>query len=307
MKFGINILNFGPGTSPESLLSWVRFAEETGFHLLMISDHVAITPDVQEQFPAPFYDPFVSLGWIAASVKKVEIGTTVTILPYRHPLLTARMAANLDQLSAGRFILGIGVGWAKQEFEALDVPFEHRGAITNEYLEAIRICWINDYATYEGQYVTFKDVQTGPRAMRLTGPRVWVGGSSEAALRRAVRFGDAWHPYRFRLDWLREEALPYLHKIANTEGKPVPGLCPRLQVLLTDSAIPEHKRAVGHGSIDQIRADLEALASLGAEYVLLDTYTGDPDQTLYPEKDWEILSKLAERVLDLEGQTLQSV
>ena len=111
MKFGVNILNFGPGASPKSLQRWAQFAEEVGYHLVMISDHVAITPDVQVEFPAPFYDPFMSLAWIAAITDKVELGTTVTILPYRHPLLTARMAANLDQFSGGRFILGVGVGW----------------------------------------------------------------------------------------------------------------------------------------------------------------------------------------------------
>lgn len=95
----------------------------------MISDHVAITPDVQSQFPAPFYDPFISLGWLAAATYRIELGTTVIILPYRHPLLTARMAANIDRLSDGRFVLGVGVGWAKQEFEALGIPFERRGGL----------------------------------------------------------------------------------------------------------------------------------------------------------------------------------
>src|SRR5437773_11060240 len=115
MRFGVNIVNFGPGTSPASLERWARFAEAVGFHLVMISDHVAITPDVQTQYPAPFYDPFMTLAWLAAKTQRIELGTTVTILPYRHPLQTARITANLDQLSHGRLILGVGVGWAKQE------------------------------------------------------------------------------------------------------------------------------------------------------------------------------------------------
>ena len=137
MKFGVNIINFGPGADPGALRGWLSFAEELGYHLVMISDHVAITPDVQEGFPAPFYDPFTSLSWLAAMSDKVELGTTVTILPYRHPLLTARMGATIDQLSNGRFILGTGVGWARQEFNALGVPFDKRGALASEYLEAI--------------------------------------------------------------------------------------------------------------------------------------------------------------------------
>jgi len=305
MKFGINILNFGPGTTPESLKQWSTFAEDTGFHLVMISDHVAITPDVQEGFPAPFYDPFLSLAWIAATTDKVELGTTVTILPYRHPLQTARMAANLDQFSGGRFILGTGVGWAEQEFEALGVPFERRGQLADEYLEAITICWANDIATYEGQYVSFKDVHTGPRPVRPADLPIWVGGSSQAALRRAVRFGQAWHPFRFNLEWLEKKALPRLRQMAAAEKKPIPAFCPRLGLRLTDSPLPEERRNTGHGSIDQIQADLKAIASLGAEYVLLDTYTGEPDQTLHPEKDWAMLALLAEQVLDLERQSLR--
>lgn len=305
MKFGINVLNFGPGSSPESLRRWARFAEETGYHLVMISDHVAVTPDVQAQFPAPFYDPFISLGWIAAFTDRVELGTTVTIIPYRHPLLTARLAANLDQLSGGRFILGIGVGWAEQEFEALGVPFHRRGRLTNEYLDVIRVCWANDVASYSGQFVSFRGVQTGPPPKRSVRLPIWVGGSSEAALMRAVRYGDAWHPYRFSLDWLREEGLPRLHQIAEAEGKAVPAFCPRLSLRLADSPLAEGRRKLGQGNIDQVHADLEAISSLGAEYILLDTYSGQPEQTLHPEKDWETLTLLAERVLDLEHQTLR--
>jgi probable F420-dependent oxidoreductase len=305
MKIGINILNFGSGTTPETMKQWAIFAETAGFHLVMISDHVAITPDVQDGFPAPFYDPFISIGWLAAITSKVELGTTVTILPYRHPLLTARMAANLDQISNGRFILGVGVGWAKQEFEALNVPFARRGAITSEYLEAIKHCWSNDFATYNGQFISFKNVQTGPQPVRSTGLPVWVGGSSPAAIRRAARYGDAWHPYRFSLEWLREQALPMLRKFADIEARPVPAFCPRLGLRLSKTSLPDGTRAMGSGSIAQVHSDLNALSSLGAGYILLDIYSGDPEQTKHPEKDREMLSALAEEALDLQNQSVR--
>ena len=305
MRFGINILNFGPGTGPESLARWARFAEEVGYHLIMISDHVAVTPDVQDGFPAPFYDPFVSLSWLANIAKTVELGTTVTILPYRHPLLTARLAANVDQLSGGRFILGTGVGWAGQEFAALGVPFEKRGAIADEYLEVIRLCWANEVVSYEGQFASFKDVHTGPRPVRQDGLPIWVGGSSDAAVKRAVRFGDAWHPFRFTLDWLKDDALPKLRRLAEAEGKPTPAFCPRFSLRLTDKSLPEERRRLGHGSIHQIHADLKAMASLGAETILLDTYTGLPGQTERPEEDWKMLAKIADQVLDLPHEAIR--
>ncbi len=287
------------------MLAWAQLAEELGFHFAMISDHVAITPDVQGEFPAPFYDPFIALGWIAAQTSTLELGTTVTILPYRHPLLTARMAANLDQLSGGRFILGVGAGWAKEEFHALGVPFHRRGAIADEYLEVIRLSWRRELVSFEGQFVSFRDVQSGPRPVRPSGPAIWVGGSSSGALKRAARHGDAWHPYRVRLPWVREQALPALQRFASEAGRPVPALCPRIRLRITPSPLPEDTRFAGEGTLGQVRADLQAFDDLRAPYILLDTYTGSPDQTLAPDNDWALLRQLAEEVLDLEGECLR--
>src|SRR5262245_18728427 len=304
MKFGVNILNFGPGANPESLKRWAQFAENAGYHFVMISDHVAITPEVQALYPVPFYDPFILLGWLAAITKKVELGTSVTILPYRHPLQTARLVENLDQLSGGRFILGVGIGWAKQEFEALGVPFDKRGVLTNEYLEAIITYRANEEATYKGQFVSFSNIHTAPRSLRPH-PPIWIGGATEAAMRRVLRFGDGWHPLRIRVDWLKNEGIPKLQKIAESEGKPLPSLCPRIKLRLTDDPLPNDKRLAGEGTIDQVRSDLEELASLGAEYLLFDTYAGKPESTINPENDWAMLSLLAEQALDLERQTLR--
>jgi probable F420-dependent oxidoreductase len=305
MKFGINILNFGRGCDPESLERWARLAEGEGYHFLMISDHVAITPDVQELFSAPFYDPFTTLAWIAGFTDNIELGTTVAILPYRHPLLTARMAANVDQISGGRFIFGVGAGWAKQEFDALGIPFNRRGAITDEYLEVIKACWTEDVVSYQGRFVSFKDVQTEPRPRRSPQPPIWVGGSSEGALRRAVRYGDAWHPIRARMDWLRDEGLPALRRLAKMEGKAVPRFCPRLRLRITQSPLADDQRPAGQGTIEQIHRDLEQLAALGAEYVLFDTYGATPESARHPEDDWSILAELTERVIDLASGSVR--
>jgi probable F420-dependent oxidoreductase len=271
MRLGVNILNFGPGATANNLGRWARMVEALGYHFVMISDHLVVTPDVDSQYPAPFFDPFIALAWVAGVTSKVEIGTTVAILPYRHPLHTARMAADIDQLSDGRFILGAGVGWAKQEFGVLGVDFARRGALTNEYLEAIKQFWTCDVVSYRGV-----DVYTAPRPVRSPHPPIWVGGSSEAAMRRAVRYGDGWHPIRFGMNWLRDEALPTLCRIAEEEKLPVPALCPRLKL----------------DSVDQAQRDVAALEKLGATHVLLDTYTGNPQDTATPERDWAKLAAL---------------
>jgi probable F420-dependent oxidoreductase len=305
MKVGVNLVNYGPGATPESLARWARLVEALGYRLLMVSDHVATTPDVQAEYPAPFYDPFVTLAWLAGSTSRIELGTTVVVLPYRHPLQVASMAEDIHRLSGGRFILGVGVGWARQEFAALGVPFEKRGAITDDYLAAIRALWATDVASYKGRFVAFEDVRTSPDSARSSPPPIWVGGSSEAGLRRAVRYGDGWHPNNVRLDWLREEGLPRLKEIAREEGKPLPSLCPRIRLRLTGSPLDDERRLPGEGTLEQVRADLQTLESLGAEYVLLDTYYGDPEATRRHERAWKMLATLAENVLDLEHRRLR--
>jgi probable F420-dependent oxidoreductase len=303
MKVGVNLINFGPAVSEDALLRWTRLAETLGYHLVMISDHVAVTPDVTARYPAPFWEPFTTLGWLAAKVRRVELGTTVVIVPYRHPLETARMTAQIDRLCEGRFIFGIGVGWAQGEFEALGVPFQHRGAMTNEYLEAIRTCWTHDVASFEGRFVRFRDVDTRPRPVRV--PPIWVGGGSDAAMRRAVVHGDAWHPIRIKHSVLRE-ALPKLRKMADEAKRPIPALCPRMRLCVTDAPMPEATRLMGHGTLDQVRRDLATLMEMGAPYVLLDTsLIEDVDATKNHEAAWAMLATLADRVLDLPNETLR--
>ncbi len=283
MKIGVNLINFGPGAEPAALARWARVVEDLGYHLLMTSDHIAITPDVAARYPAPFYEPFSMLGWLAGVTSRVELGTTVIIVPYRHPLETSRATAVVDQLCGGRFILGVGVGWAKQEFEAIGVPFEKRGAMTNDYLQAIKACWTQDIASYEGRFVSFRDIHTAPRPV----------------LRRAVLYGEAWHPIRSRVDWLRDSGLPRLREIAKSEGRPVPMLCPRIILNLTDRPAPEDKRVAGQGSLEQVGGDLRALEALGATYVVFDTFTGDVEATRDPEPAWRTLEAAAERLIDL--------
>ncbi|HEX9124857.1 MAG TPA: TIGR03619 family F420-dependent LLM class oxidoreductase [Methylomirabilota bacterium] len=306
MKIGVNLINFGPGANPEALASWARLVEELGFHLLMTSDHVAITPDVAARYPAPFYEPLTMLGWLAGVTRRLELGTTVIIVPYRHPLETARATAVVDQLCGGRFIFGVGVGWAKQEFEVLGLPFEKRGAMTNDYLSAIKACWTQDIASYEGRFVRFAGVHTTPRPLRAPHPPIWVGGASEAALRRAVLHGDAWHPIRVRIDWLRDTGLPKLRKIAEKEGRPIPAVCPRIKFQLSDGPLPEDQRVAGQGCLEQVRADLRALEAMGAPYVLLDTYSDDPEATRSHEPAWRSLKTAAERLVDLARGTIRS-
>jgi probable F420-dependent oxidoreductase len=266
---------------------------------------VAVTPDVAARYPAPFYDPFTALAWLAGRTRRVELGTTVIIVPYRHPLQTARVAANIDRLSGGRLILGVGAGWAAQEFEALGLPFHRRGAMTDDYLDAIKTAWAADVASHDGPFVSFRDVHTAPRPLRTPRPPIWVGGASDAALRRAVHHGDGWHPFRFRMDWLERTGLPRLRELADAAGRPAPALCPRVRARLTTSPLSDGGRIAVDGTLDQMRADLAALQALGARYVLVDTFADDPEATRDPEPGWRILELLADRAFDLAREELR--
>ncbi|MBE2999548.1 TIGR03619 family F420-dependent LLM class oxidoreductase [Nocardiopsis sp. HNM0947] len=298
MRIGVNLPNFGPDMGPKTLLGWGRTVEELGYDLLLVSDHLALAPDAASRSPAPFYESFTSLAWLAARTERVELGTGVVIMPHRHPLDLARTAATLDQLSDGRLVLGVGVGWARQGYEALGVPFERRGRITDEYLRAVRRVWEQERATFSGEYAVFRDVHTGPAPARWPGPPVWVGGNSRAALRRAVRHGDAWHPLWPQVWWLHEAALPEMRRIARAEERPVPDLCPRIQVSVHSAPLPEDARRTGHGSAEQIRADLEALHALGCAYVVVDTDPGDQRLRRSAEEDWQELARVAQIVSD---------
>ena len=285
MRLGVNVPNFGPGTNPDVLRRWALTVEGLGFDLLMMSDHIAVTPDVAQEYPAPFYEPFTTLSWLAGVTRRVRLGTTVIVVPYRHPLLIARMAANLNDLSGGRLVLGVGVGGFRQEFDALGVPFRERGRLADEYLLAIRAAWLDDADYRSGQIP------------------VWIGGNSDAALRRAVRLGDAWHPLRFTPGWMAE-AEARLKASAAEQQRAQPALMPRMALRLTQTPLIDDDRLAGHGTIDQIAEDLDQLRSLGAGTVVLDPFNGDFQETAHPETAWQALATVAERWIRHESQDI---
>ncbi|MEU3064549.1 TIGR03619 family F420-dependent LLM class oxidoreductase [Streptomyces subrutilus] len=301
----MNVPNYGEDASPGSLQDWARRLEELGYHHLLLSDHVAVTPEVHRLFATPFYDPFTVLAWLAGTTRRIGLGTTVTILPYRHPVQVARLVANIDQLSGGRFVFGAAAGWAAGEFAALGVPFERRGARSDEYLRLIKACWAEEEVTFRGEFVSVEGLRTGPLPVQRPGPPVWVGGHSAGAMRRAVRHGDAWHPTSVTADWLVGYGLPSLRDAADRLGLPVPALVPRIKLRITGRPLGAD-RVLGEGSLGQIREDLDLLDSLGAATVVLDpTFLGEPRTADLAKRDLETLETVAAELVDLEHQRLR--
>ena len=241
--------------------------EELGLDLLAVSDHIVVTPDVAGHYPAPFYDALTTLAYLAGTTDTIRLGTTILVVPYRHPLQTARVTATLDQLARGRLVLGVGVGWAAQEFAALGIDHARRGALTDDALAAILEAWTTP--------VLPDGSATGPPPAQDPHPPVWVGGDgdSPAGLRRSVRFGLTWHPLHPTLAGIRDRQLPRLRHLADRAGVPVPDVAPRLALRLRRTpAGGGDERTLGTGTLAQVVADVEALAAVGIADVMLDPY-----------------------------------
>lgn len=302
MQFGVNILNFGPGANRQDLLGWAQTAERLGYHSVMISDHVAITPSVATRYPEPFFDTFITLSWLAGQTTRIRLGNTIVVLPYRHPVLIAREGANLDHLSGGRFIFGVGVGNPEDEFAALNVNHSRRGRIATETLEAVLALWQGEgFVDYHGRYIKFEQV-SAIKTEQQPRPPVWVGGTSEAALRRAVALGDGWHPFIRAAGW--QDGLDQLGRVAREMGRPRPAFVPRITFEITDAPV-DGVRIPGVGSIEQVASDLRELEAAGAEHVTLDWNRGDLEATKNHGRGWHMLARLAEQIADLEHEKLR--
>jgi probable F420-dependent oxidoreductase len=294
VRLGVNVPNFGPGTTPDSLLEWVRFAEIAGFSLAVMSDHVAPTPEVTALYPSPFYDPFATLAWLANQTD-LSLGTSVTVVPYRHPLVIARLAANLDRFTGGRFVLGVGAGWAASEFEVIGVPFEQRGAITDEYLDVILAAWAAPEMSFDGDHVHFERVDTGPAPVGVPHPPLWVGGGGSVALERAARFGDAWHPSHLTCEELRRR-IPDLRVACEEAGRPPDAVAvtSRRRIVLDDADAGDADRTL-HGGPAQIAETIAELQDVGVTHLVVEI-PGASEAELLEHLDWfaaEVLTRRA--------------
>ncbi|MEQ9618092.1 MAG: LLM class F420-dependent oxidoreductase [Deltaproteobacteria bacterium] len=217
MKFGISLPNFGKYASRENILKTAVLAEDLGYDSLWVSDHIVI-PDSHEGFGHVFLDPITTLGFVAAKTKNISLGTSVLILPYRNPVVLAKMISTLDTLSGGRIIVGAGTGWMRDEFDALGIPFEKRGATTDEYIEVLKELWTRDSPVYKGNYISFSDIKFLPKPLQEPHPPIWIGGGSERAIERAARYGDGWQPVGLTPEGIKEK-LGYLNKLLDEEKK----------------------------------------------------------------------------------------
>ena len=182
------------GCGPVEMRRIAEVADRLGYFYLAVSDHVAVPRELTERMSTVWYDTVATLSWCAAVTSQIRLMSYVAILPYRHPLDSAKAYSTVDALSGGRLILGVGTGHAKGEFEALGVDFKKRGRLLNESIDAIAEAFQEEYPRHEGEAFRFADVGMKPRPVQKPRPPIWVGGSSRAAIRRAAERGDGWLP-----------------------------------------------------------------------------------------------------------------
>jgi probable F420-dependent oxidoreductase len=215
MKFGLAFAA-SIGTEPDSALEICRVAEQSGFESVWGGEHVIFPSTIESAYPytsdgkvpatpeTPIPDPLIWLAYVAAVAPTLRLGTCILILPQRNPLVLAKEIATLDYLSGGRVELGIGVGWMREEFDALGIPWERRGARTDEYVDALRTVWSGSHVEFHGEFVDFEPLTCTPRPPQGADVPILVGGDSPAALRRAAKLADGYYPGEGTTEGLRD-------------------------------------------------------------------------------------------------------
>ena len=207
MQFGFNAPTAGPMSATDQLVKLVVEGEAMGFDYATFSDHVVIPTDIEAKYPysntgefpagsrVERHEQLIEMAFVAAKTKKLRLVSSVMVVPHRPAVLTAKMLSTIDVLSGGRLVLGIGAGWMKEEFEAIQAPdFAERGKVTDEYIKAFIELWTKPNPKFAGKYVRFDNILMDPKPVQKPHPPIWVGGESGPALRRTAQLGDAWYP-----------------------------------------------------------------------------------------------------------------
>ena len=288
MRIGMGIPETGPQATGPSLEAWAGRAEALGFSHLAVSDHIVIPSTIASPYPysetgavsgwGESVEQFTYLAYLAAITETAQLVSSVTVIPLRGAMHIAKTVATIDVLSGGRMVLGIGVGWLEEEFEAVQAPaFAARGRVTDEYLQAFKLLWTEDDPRFEGEHVRFADIIFEPKPVQKPHPPIWVGGESTPAMRRAVRHGDAWHPIdsnpRHRLDTRSRMAdgIARLRQLAEQNDRDPMSVGVALYTGWSSepATADDGERKLLTGSARDIAEDIQALEALGVGDLML--------------------------------------
>jgi probable F420-dependent oxidoreductase len=312
MEFGLHLPASSSGVKSEDLVRFARQAEALGFYCITVADHVIVPKKisipypytVDGKYPGTGYhlETLTTMSFLAGATVRIRFVASVMIAPYRNPVITAKMLASLDVLSHGRVIVGLGVGWMKEEFENLRAPrFEDRGRVTDEYIRAFRELWTEENPSFDGEYCKFSEIWFLPKPAQTPAIPIWIGGHSKQALRRAGELGDGWHPIGgvptiplepedVRRD--REILAGYARK-AGRDPKDI-------TIALKGSLFDREKQATSGkrrrfiGSGDEIASDIREYRSAGVDTLIFDVRQATSAETL-DRMEWlanEVIGKV---------------
>lgn len=278
MKLGVHLPHVGPLATRQGVAAFARMAEDAGFESLWVSDHIVVPRDMTTPYPytrdgrfpvppdMPYLEAVATLLYVAGCTERIALGTSVCIIPWRNPVLLAKQLATLDVLSGGRLIFGGGTGWFPEEFLALDVPFEHRGTRTDEYLQVMLALWTAEAPRFAGRFYSIDNVGFAPKPLQRPHPPLWIGGDSANALRRAGRFGQAWHAPAGKTAEQLAAGLAEARRHAASAGRD-----PAEVQLTVRTRLPRDRWP------DDAISLLHAYAAAGVAHAVLETFAPDLD------------------------------
>jgi len=270
MDLGAHLPTQGPLATREAVMTFCREAERANIASLWVSDHVIFPRTATGSYPGgrfphppdkAYLEPVATLTAAAMCTERARLGASVFILGHRHPVLMAKMLTTIDALSAGRLIVGVGVGWWKEELTILGTPFERRGRHGDEAIKVFKALWTQDNPSFDGEFFRFRDVGFAPKPVQKPHPPIWVGGDSPGAFRRVVTLGDGWHATS-KTPAQMKEALGRLREVADKAGRKFETLEISLRFGLKDEMLT-------HGAREAIDA-LGEYKRLGLSHVVLE-------------------------------------
>ena len=315
MDFGFGVPMRGPLADVDSISEIVTSGEALGFDIVTVSDHVVVPRHITSIYPynedgsfagqdtGECLEQLTTLMAIAAITNNLRLLTSVMVLPHRNPVLTAKILATIDVLSKGRLNVGCGVGWMREEFEALAAPsFDERGAVGSEYIQIFKELWTKDDPVFEGNFASFSNISFLPKPVQTPHPPIWVGGESSPALRRAVELGDCWYPIgtnpKFPLDSaeLLRKRIDRLHHYAEANNRdPVTiDLAYSANWFNMGSESQGNRTRWFEGESNQIQEDVGQLMDLGVNHLIL-SFTGESTSEI-TDKMSKFISEVATNI-----------
>ncbi len=304
MRYGFTLHGTDPLAEPEYLVTLAKRGEELGYNSAFLGDHIVVPGSVAS--PSPYspdgsmpgldvgdcLEQLTVLAFLAGQTQRIRLVTGVMVLPYRNPLLAAKVLATLDIVSHGRLTVGVGAGWMEEEFQTLgSPPFSQRGAVTDEYIRVFKELWTSESPSYDGKYCQFSDLKFLPKPVQKPHPPIWVGGESPAALRRAATLGNGWYPlgsnstFSFTRPQDLAEAIKRLSTLAQQAGRDPS----EIEVIFLSSPryLLQDVGKVGHGdrlpltgSPEQVASDIRAYEEMGVSQLNIDVRSDSLDGAL---------------------------